>query len=335
MSGQRADLQEVARQLKHDRRAIRHTGITSGSLRRRGASPRDASGQWSYFVLRVPVSQGLLEVLLDGLEDHAAHQFLGFCQADPAHLVQFLFVANKYVRPVRRLGSHVNHGAPGTRVNAATDDPACFDAKARFLLDLPHGGIGRAFPGFDLARDEGPRRLAVLAFADKDTSVAGHDRRDHRTRLGNGRRLSLQVRIDSSCRDDLVSEGLADPQPPGHLAERQVFSVVDPDRFLVKDGRGVLGDSAEFSREPDGCVGAVLGAGHSANAGESGAASVHGGINLALNILHAPSVQSLIVQGIDAIVHPLYGEVSRKRGLSGVRPAEARSTDRSLESLDA
>jgi hypothetical protein len=50
--------------------------------------------------------------------------------------------------------------------------------------------------------------------------------------------------IDGIGRDDLVGEGLADPQPLGHLAERQVFSVVDADRLLVKDRRGVIGDGA-------------------------------------------------------------------------------------------
>ena len=240
----------------------------------RGRWPARAGTGGHRLVTGVPVSQGLLEVLLDRLEDHAVHQVLGLGQADPAHLGQFLLVADEHVSPVRRLGRHVHHGAAGRRMDAAPDDPARFDTKARFLLDLPHGGVGRALPGFDLARDEGPRRLAVLALADQDAQVAGHDGRDHGARLGSGGRLSLQVRVQSSCRDDLVGEGLADPQPLGHLAERQVFSVVDADRLLVKDSRGVIGDGAELPGEPDGGVGAVLGAGHGADAGESRAARV-------------------------------------------------------------
>ena len=102
--------------------------------------------------------------------------------------------------------------------------------------------------------------------------MAGDDRGYHGTWLGHCGRLSLQVRVQSSCRDDLVGEGLADPQPFGHLAERQVLSVVNADRFLVEDSRGVVGDGAELPGEPDCCVGAVLGARHRANAGESGSA---------------------------------------------------------------
>jgi hypothetical protein len=326
MSRQRADFQEVARQAKHDLRANRHVGITSGSLRHRGTVPREAGGRWSCFVIRVPVSQGLLEVFLDGLEDHAVHQFLGFCQADPADLGQFLLVADKHVRPVGRLGGHVDHGAAGVRVNAAADNSASLDAQARFLLDLPHGGIGRALAGLDLARYEGPRRFAVPALAYKDTQVAGNNRRDYGTRLGHGGRLSFQLRVHSSCRDDLVSEGLADPKPLGDLAERQFFSVVDPDRFFVEDSRCVLRDSTEALGEPDGSVGAILRTGHGADASSGGAASFQRGVNLKLNVFHTPSVQSLIVQVVDAIVHPLYVRGSDK-GPSGSHPAEARSTD--------
>ena len=269
-----------------------------------------AAGAERSRVAAAPVAQGLLEVLLDGLEDHAVHQFLGFGQADPAHLGQLVLVADEHVGAVRRLGRHVDHGAPGRRMHAAPDHPARLDAKARLLLDLPHGGIGRALPGFDLARDEGPRRLAVLAPADQDAQVAGHDGRDHWARLGSGGRFGLQVRVQSSCRDDLVGEGLADPQPLGHLAERQVFSVVDANHLLMEDGRGVVGNGPELPGEPDGGVGAVLRAGHRANAGESRAARFQRGVNLALDVLHATSVQPLIVQGVDGIVHPLYGEAT-------------------------
>jgi len=39
---------------------------------------------WSSSVTASPVSQGLLEVLLDWLEDHATHQHLGLRKAAPA-----------------------------------------------------------------------------------------------------------------------------------------------------------------------------------------------------------------------------------------------------------
>ena len=140
--------------------------------------------------------------------------------------------------------------------------------------------------------------------------MAGHDGRDHGARLGSGGRLSLQVQVQSSCRDDLVSEGLADPQPLGHLAERQVFSVVDTNHLLVKDCRGVIGNGPELPGQPDGGIGPVLRARHGPDAGESRAARGHGGVNLALDVLHTTSVQALIVQGVDGIVHPLYGEAT-------------------------
>jgi hypothetical protein len=107
-----------------------------------------------------------------------------------------------------------------------------------------------------------------------------------------------------------VSEGLADPQPLGHLAERQVFSVVDTNRLLVKDGRGVIGNGPEFPGKPDRGVGAVLRAGHSANAGKSRPARIQGSVNPTLNVLHTTSVQPLIVQVVDDTVHPLYGEAT-------------------------
>jgi len=77
-----------------------------------------------------------------------------------------------------------------------------------------------------------------------------------------------------------VSEGLADPQPLGDLAERQLFSVVDPDRFFVEDSRCVVRGSAEALGEPDGSVGAFLRTGHGADAGSGGAASVQRGVDL-------------------------------------------------------
>jgi len=40
-------------------------------------------------------------------------------------------------------------------------------------------------------------------------------------------------------------------------------------------------------------------------------ARVQGGVNLALDVLHATSVQALIVQWVDASVHPLYGEATQ------------------------
>jgi len=110
MSGQRADFQEVARQPRNDLRA----NAKSRSHWQRAApwsGPSDAGGRWSCFVIRVPVSQGLLEVLLDGLEDHAVHQFLGFCQlTQRTSSSSSSSPTNTSVRA--RLGSHVNHGAP-------------------------------------------------------------------------------------------------------------------------------------------------------------------------------------------------------------------------------
>ena len=83
----------------------------------------------------------------------------------------------------------------------------------------------------------------------------------------------------------------------------------------MKDSRGVIGDGAEFPGEPDGGVGPVLGAGHGADARESRAARSNGGVDLALDVLlHRISVQPMIVQLVDGIVHPLYGKATPKEG---------------------
>jgi len=54
------------------------------------------------------------------------------------------------------------------------------------LLDLPDCGIGGRLAAADLARDERPRGLAVVAPTDENAEVAGHDRGDHRLWLGLG-----------------------------------------------------------------------------------------------------------------------------------------------------
>ena len=78
----------------------------------------------------------------------------------------------------------------------------------------------------------------------------------------------------------------------------------------MKDRRSVIGDGAESSGQPDRGVGPVLRAGHGADAGESRAARIQGSVNPALDVLHSTSVQPLIVQRVDGIVHPLYGEAT-------------------------
>ena len=121
------------------------------------------------------VVQGLLQVAADGFEDRAAHEFVGFGEADPPHFGQFLVVAEEGVGAVGGPGCHVDHGAAGLGVDTAADDAAGPDPQACLLFDLSDCRIGGAFAGLDLSGDERPGGLAVVTPGYQDAEVARDD----------------------------------------------------------------------------------------------------------------------------------------------------------------
>ena len=124
------------------------------------------------------VVQGFLQVVADGLVDRAAHEFVCFCEGDPAHFGKFLVIANEGIGAVGWPGRDVDHAAAGLRVDAAADNAAGPDPQAGFLFDLSYRRVGRALAGLDLASDERPGGLAVDAPGYQDAEGAGDDRRD-------------------------------------------------------------------------------------------------------------------------------------------------------------
>jgi hypothetical protein len=74
-----------------------------------------------------------------------------------------------------RAGCQVDHIAPGVRVNAAAYDTRSAYPQAHFLFDLAYCCLGGVFSGLDLARDEGPRRLAISAPGHQEAEVTGNN----------------------------------------------------------------------------------------------------------------------------------------------------------------
>jgi hypothetical protein len=120
------------------------------------------------------------------------------------------------------------------------------------------------------------------------------------------RRISLGRRSSTSRPDDLVGEGFADPKSLGDLSIRQALGFIDANRLFVKHARSFVRDSPKALRKPAGGVGPGLRTRHAADARESCVPSFHRRIYPVLHIAHPTSVQALIVQRVDVIVHPLY-----------------------------
>ena len=100
---------------------------------------------------------------MDWFEHRATHELVGLGEVYPAHFGQFLLVADEGLNPVSWAGGQVDHLAPSLGVDTTADNFGGAYPQACFLLDLAYRCVGGVFSGLDLARDECPRRLAIIA----------------------------------------------------------------------------------------------------------------------------------------------------------------------------
>jgi hypothetical protein len=259
--------------------------------------------------LRAVSPQRLSKMLPDRLEDGPAHDLVCFLSADPSDFSQFVRVTDKGVNSVRRPGCDVHHRPSSLRVNTSADHAASADAEPCLFLDLAHSSVSRRLAGLDLPRDECPRWHPVCPLADEHTRVTGDDSGYDGLGFRCARRLTHDVLLLGSLRgpspDDLVCESLADSEAVGELAEGQTFGIVGKQHLCVLDGGSSLGQLPHLPRQPLCRIRSIKRPAHRSDALQGRPPRCNCGLDSAVNVTHATSVQAVSVTPTDSFVHSL------------------------------